>query len=266
MLYSIISTAGLSIFFAAILAIADKKLRVVEDPRIEKVTRLLPGVNCGACGFLSCNDFATHIIKEASNPSKCRVASDESRKQIFEIAGHAGGADNKVFPLINCSATFPQKKNSAEYVGIKKCSSANLIFGSGMDCEYGCMGFGDCVSVCPFDALHMIDGLPCVTIEKCTGCGKCATVCPRKIISMVEKKFENIFFVACSSHDSMGRTRKVCDVGCIACGVCVKLGGNESFFNIENNLSIADYTKQNNAEPIKVIQSKCPTKVIKIIA
>ena len=133
-----------------------------------------------------------------------------------------------------------------------------------MACEYGCMGFGDCCTECPFDALHMEDGLPVVDPAKCTGCGKCAEACPRGIITMEKMADGSLIYVACSSLDNTLRTRKACEVGCIACGICEKVS-QEGFFKVEHNLSVPDYSKQSpeRMEDIRAVAAKCPTKVIK---
>ncbi|MBU1083893.1 MAG: 4Fe-4S binding protein, partial [Candidatus Omnitrophica bacterium] len=131
--------------------------------------------------------------------------------------------------------------------------------------QYGCMGFGDCTAVCPFDALHMKDGLPAVDTAKCTGCGKCKDACPRKIIEIAEKRSAGIFYVACSSLDNALRVREICGVGCIACGICERISP-EKFFKVENNLSRRDPSKQGTdaqVDEIRKISGKCPTKVIK---
>ncbi len=264
-LISIISMASLAVIFSAILAFADKKLRVEEDPTVTEVLSHLPGLNCGACGCLSCHDFAENVVKEGVDPARCRVMSEESKEKICGVIGRQGGEVYPKLPIVKCAAEWDEKKSMGDYKGVRTCNAANLVFGSGMECEYGCIGFGDCAEVCPFDALHMINGLPVVDPAKCAGCGKCAEACPRDIIRMEEKKHEKLFYVACSSHDNMIRTRQVCGVGCMACGVCVKLSGENGYFKLEDNLSFADYSKQGDQEAIKAIQPKCPTKVIKDI-
>ncbi|MFH1836524.1 MAG: RnfABCDGE type electron transport complex subunit B [Candidatus Omnitrophota bacterium] len=256
---------ALAVVFAAVLAFADKKLKVKEDPKVEELNRLLPGVNCGACGFLSCRDFAEKIVTGEADPAKCRVVDEETAKKIFAITGRSKGKVYPKLPLVYCAAEEENKKPLAEYLGVRTCNAAKLIFGGGMECQYGCMGFGDCVEVCSFDALIMVKGLPRVDIKKCTGCAKCVKACPRNIIEMAEKKNEKLFYVACSSHDNALRVRKICGVGCIACGICEKLS-SEKFFVMKENLSRRDAAKHNKKdkqEEIEKIAGKCPTKVIK---
>jgi len=264
LLISVVSMAGLALFFATMLAVADKTLRVQEDPKVEEITALLPGVNCGACGCLSCQDFASHIVKEGVDPGKCRVVNEEVLEEILKIAGREAGEQYKTLPLIHCAAESDKKIPVADYNGVSTCAGANLIFGGGMQCQYGCLGLGDCTKVCPFDALHMEKGLPRVDVEKCTGCGKCVEACPRGIISLQEKKTEKIFYVACSSLDTGAIVRKVCGVGCIACKICEKLSP-EGYFKVKNNLSRGDFSKQTDMEKGGQIMAKCPTKVIKEI-
>ncbi|MFH1878901.1 MAG: RnfABCDGE type electron transport complex subunit B [Candidatus Omnitrophota bacterium] len=262
MLASVSSMAGLAVLFAGVLAFADKKLRVEEDPKITEINKLLPHVNCGACGYLSCHDFAEHIVTEGADPAACRVLGEEAREGLFALLGKDGGEHYPLIPLIQCAAKSANKVPSAEYKGVNTCLAADLVFGAGMECEYGCVGLGDCAAVCPFDALHMKDGLPEVDQDKCTGCGKCSTVCPRNIISMAEKKHDKLFYVACMSHDSPLRVRKICGVGCIGCGICVKMSP-EGFFSLTDGLSRAEYEKQDKQEAVRAVAGKCPTKVIK---
>ncbi|MBD3426886.1 MAG: 4Fe-4S dicluster domain-containing protein [Candidatus Omnitrophica bacterium] len=261
-LAAILSMAGLSVAFAAVLAFADKKLRVEEDPRIAEVLKHLPHVNCGACGYLNCHDFAEHVIKEGEDPAKCKPLGEEAQQMLYDYLGKEGKEKFPRIALVHCAAEYEHKKTDTVYTGVKTCIAANAAFGGGMECEYGCMGFGDCVEVCPFGAMHMEKGLPRVDAEKCTGCGKCAEACPRGIISIQQKKYDDLYYVACSSHDDMMRVRKICSVGCIACGICEKLSP-EKYFEVKDNLSYPNFEKQSDREELEKIAPKCPTKVIK---
>lgn len=256
--------AGIGIFFSSVLAFADRKLRVEEDPRIAEVFKFLPHVNCGACGYVSCHDFAEHIITDGEEPLKCRVLGEEAKEHLLKYLGEEEKETFPVIPLVHCAAKCQNKEPKAEYKGLKNCGGADLDFGGGMECQYGCMGYGDCSEACPFGALEMKDCLPVLIEEKCTGCGKCAEACPRGIIIMQEKRFPKLYYVACSSNDDALRVRGVCGVGCIACGICEKLSP-EKYFKVENNLSRADFSKQKNQEEAQKIADKCPTKVIKEI-
>lgn len=262
MLAAILSMAGLAILFASVLAFADKKLRVVEDPRIAEVFELLPHVNCGACGYVSCHDFAEHIITDGEDVTKCRVLGEEARENLCKLLGQDDGTKYPFIPVVLCAAETKNKEPKAEYKGIETCRAANLVFGGGMECQYGCMGFGDCADACPFGALYMENGLPKLIEEKCTGCENCAKSCPRNIITMQQKRYDDLYHVACCSHDTAPRVRQICSVGCIACGICEKLSQG-SLFKVSDNLAEANYSKQDELEEYQKIAGKCPTKVIK---
>ena len=264
MLQAALSMALLAVIFAAVLAFAYSKLKVEEDPRISVVFKLLPHVNCGACGCVSCHDFAEHLVKEGGDPTKCRVLGEEAREKLCALLGKGGGENFPVIPLVRCAAEDEHKKPAAEYRGLATCRAADLDFGGGMECQYGCMGFGDCAAACPFGALTMEKGLPRLDQAKCTGCAKCVAACPRGIIVMQEKRNGSLFYVACNSHDDTLRVRQICKVGCIACGICEKLSQGE-LFKVTDKLAQADYSKQTDPEKVRAVAAKCPTKVIKEI-
>lgn len=261
-LASLLSMIALAVFFGAILAFSDRKLKVEEDPRVDKINHILPGVNCGACGYLSCHDFAEHIVKSDADPGKCRVVDEEARKELFKTAGKDVKETIRSVAIVHCAAENDKKEPMAIYTGRKTCKAANLVFGGAIQCEYGCIGYGDCEKVCSFDAITMRHGLAVININKCTACGKCVKACPRNIISLQEKKHENLFYVACKSHDTSQRVREICEVGCISCGICEKLSP-EGFFKIKDNLAYPDYEKQFKQKEVEELSVKCPKKVIK---
>lgn len=262
---AIISMGFLAVSFALVLGLAHKKLKVEEDPRIEDLTQVLPGVNCGACGYLSCHDFAEHIAVKGEDPSKCRIMDKEQSEKVHEIMGSDSSAPVfKSLPVVRCSARTENKKKDVGYDGVRTCGAAQQIFGGGISCEFGCMGYGDCARSCPFDALHMEDGLPRLDEEKCTSCGKCAEACPRELIELMPKENKDLFYVACKSTDSALRVREICGVGCIGCGICVKLSGGE-LFELIGPLAREKKEAQRKKEDTEKIRSKCPTKVIKAL-
>ncbi len=263
-LTAVLSMAFLAFFFAGVLAFAHKKLKVEEDPRVLEVYEFLPHVNCGACGHVSCHDFAESLILSDEDPLKCRVLGEDAREKILDYLGKEDNGSFPFLPLVRCSAGKDKKKPAADYSGIRTCRGAALVFSGGMECEYGCMGFGDCEKACPFGAIKMVDALPVIEKEKCTGCAKCAAACPRGIIDIAEKKFDKLYYVACSSRDGALRVRQICGVGCIACGICEKLS-KEGLFVMKDALSREVVSKQGKQEEAANIASKCPTKVIKDI-
>jgi len=260
-LASVLTMVGLGVFFAVVLVLANQKLKVEEDPRIEELFEKLPGLNCGACGFPSCRVFAEGIVgkKEEAINSMCRVAGPEVAKLIAEIAGVSTEVAKQV-AVVYCGAKNKDKTKKAVYKGINTCRSATIFFDGGMNCEYGCLGFGDCAKACPFGAIEMVDGLPKVDPYKCVACGKCVKACPRNIMELMPYDIDNLVVAACRSKNSGAVVRKICSVGCIGCKICEKLSGG--VFYVEENYS--KIRKERIKENIKwdEIIKKCPTKTI----
>lgn len=260
-LTSILTMAGLGIFFSVVLALANQKLKVEEDPRIEELTQKLPGLNCGACGFPSCREFAKGVIegREEAINTMCRVATADVTEVITEISGTTKELTKKI-AVVFCGAKNKEKTMKAVYKGVNTCRSANIISGGGMNCEYGCLGFGDCAKACPFDAIKMSDGLPKIDPDKCTACGKCVIACCRNIIELMPYNVENLVVAACRSKDDAAVTRKICSVGCTACRICEKLSGG--VFVVEENLSRLNVGRIKEDVKWDEIIKKCPTNTI----
>ncbi len=262
-LISTFAMGGLGLFFAIILAISNKKLFVKEDPRIEKVLEELPGANCGACGNASCHDLAQKIVKGEAEPHDCPVGSSDIAKNVAHIMGIESKVVISKVAIVHCGASEKVRKSRAIYVGGQTCSVANIAGGS-LACEYGCFGYGDCVPVCLFDAIEMVDGLPRIDMIKCTGCGQCVVACPRGIIS-VEKfdmdKYPATIAITCNNPDKGAVVRKICEVGCIGCALCERNCGDGSFI-MEEMLAKIDYEKVYACEHWDTVIEKCPTKTI----
>lgn len=261
MLKSIFTMIGLGTFFAIILAIANQRLKVEEDPRIEELAQKLPGLNCGACGFPNCREFARAIIEGKIDTADtiCRVAGHDVIELISKIAG-IRSKPIKELAVVFCRAGNKYKTMKAEYKGINTCRSADIIFAGGMNCEYGCLGFGDCAKICPFDAIKIVDGLAAVDPDKCVACGKCVGACPRDIIGLMPYDADNLVITACSSKDSGAFVKRICAVGCIACKICERL--SNGVFIVEDNLSKLDIKRMKEDVGWDEIIERCPTKTI----
>ncbi|MBT9129895.1 MAG: Electron transport complex subunit RsxB [candidate division WS2 bacterium] len=259
-IHSLIITGGLGLVFGLGLALFSQKFKVEEDPRLELIQNLLPGANCGACGYPGCRQLAEAILRGELVPEKCTVGGN---KVVAEIGNLLGIEVSQVKPgiaCIICQGDEARASRRAEYYGINTCNAASQISGGFKQCFYGCLGLADCVKVCPFDALRMsLDNLPLVDESKCTACGLCVKACPRKIIDIFPR--DNPVIISCVSPQKGPEVRKACQVGCIKCGICVK-NCPQGAIHLEpslGNLAVIDYTLCNNCG---VCVEKCPTKCI----
>jgi len=245
--------------FSVLLAFLSRKLKVEEDPLVEKIMEILPGINCGACGFSGCKAFAESVVK-SKEAAVCKPGGEEVNEQVAALLNVKAEKTRSLKAVVACGADSEEKKFSSEYRGPRTCAAAHLV-GGGPDCKYGCIGFGDCIAACPVGGLSMVKGRIIVDIEKCIGCGKCAQVCPRNLFELVpyEKK-SRIFYVACSNREKGPQTRKVCSRGCIVCGMCTRVG--DSPFYLDQNLSRVSYEKVKAEDPLVAAKDKCPTKCI----
>ncbi len=253
----IIVLGSLGLIFGVGLAIASKRLAVHIDPKLEKIHGLLPGANCGACGGAGCFGFAESVLKGELDISSCRVAEDKSKEEIAQILGKRLEKNVKRVAVLHC-AGGNKVKNKFNYRGIKDCLSAGLLMGGQKECGFGCLGFGTCERVCPFEAIKMSDsGLPVVDPNKCKACAKCVITCPKKLFSLIP--VNSTVYVACKSHDLGKDTKAICPVGCIGCKLCEKACVFDAI-HVNNNLAVIDYAKCTSCE--KCIAA-CPMKTIK---
>ncbi len=250
---------GLGSGFAVVLLIASEKLKVKVDPKIEQIYEALPKIDCGGCGFAGCSSYAKAVAQNPDLIGRCAPGGAETAAKIAEILSlqisESGPARR---PIVHCRAHTEDKTYYANYSGLPTCISANAL-PNVQACNFGCLGFGDCVAACKFDALHIVDGLAVVDYKKCTGCGACAKHCPRNLIEMVPFGYENMMTVACSSKETGKTTRSMCKVGCIGCGLCAK---QTDLFAVEDNLAHLDYEKYQPTDQTETALNKCPTGVI----
>jgi len=250
---------GLGGAFAVVLLIASEKLKVTVDPKIEQIHQALPNLDCGACGFPGCGQYAKAVLNDPGLLGRCAPGGAQTSAKIADILNlQVSDAGPQKRPIVHCRAHTDDKTVFAKYEGIQSCTAANAL-ANVQACAFGCLGYGDCVTVCKFDALHMIDGLAIVDYDKCTGCTACSRACPRNLIEMVPFSHENMMTVACSSKETGKSTRSICKVGCIGCGLCAK---QTDIFTVEDNLARLDYAKYQPSEQTETAMNKCPTKVI----
>lgn len=257
MLSAILTLTGLGALFGLGLALAAKKFCVAVDPRLNRIYGKLPGVNCGACGQPGCMGFAECLIRGECLVEQCAVSDDESRQAIAKILGVEGGARIKKRAVLHCGGGSKRAKNKYIYKGAGNCASANIVMGGFKSCVYGCIGFGDCVKVCPFDALLMNgDDLPVVDKARCSACGKCVQICPKHLFSLAPS--DKDYVIACKSLDTGRKVMQVCSAGCSACHKC-ETACPVKAIKIVDNLAVIDYDICSNCgECFKV----CPTRAI----
>ncbi|MFW6154329.1 MAG: RnfABCDGE type electron transport complex subunit B [Planctomycetota bacterium] len=244
----------LALAFSLVLGWANVKFRVEQDPRIDQVEEALPGANCGGCGYAGCAEFARAVVAGEAPPDGCPVGGADTARALAEILGIRVDDSAPYRPVVHCAADDDNRLQRADYRGEDTCFAANVI-GGVQGCTYGCLGFGDCVRACDYDAIHIVNGLAVVDYEKCVGCGACERACPRHIISMVPFKADRMLVVACSNRDPGRQVRKVCKVGCIGCGACKRL---MDVFSIEDNLATVDYDKYDTNADFSPALDKCP--------
>ncbi|MCM8819158.1 MAG: RnfABCDGE type electron transport complex subunit B [Candidatus Omnitrophica bacterium] len=256
MVNSILIVGCLGLFFGIFLTIIYTKFKVEENPLFSKIYTLLPKANCGGCGFAGCSAFAESLIENKTSVDKCVLLDEKSFSEICKLLGITSEKKEKLVARVFCYGGTNAKKKF-EYSTLKSCNALNAIFDTNYECIYGCLGLGDCVKVCPVNAISITDkNIAEVNEDKCIGCGKCVEICPKKIIHLIP--FSKKVFIACSSNDKGAFVIKICRSGCIGCGKCVK-ACPQGAIKIENNLAIIDYEKCDNCG--KCVE-ECPRKII----
>lgn len=250
--------AGLGAALAAVLAAANKRLHVFEDPRIDEVEAMLPKANCGACGTPGCRSFAEATVQGVLDPAKCTVNSPEMTQVIADYLGVEAGQHEKQVARLACAGGSHVAYVRARYQGLQTCRAASLVSGGGKGCAWGCLGLGDCEAVCNFDAIHMNKyGLPVVDEAKCVACGDCCTVCPKDLFSL--QPVSRRLWITCKNQDVADEGEAQCEVVCTACGRCAA-DSPEGVIQIVNNLAVIDYSKNDLASRIAI--ERCPTGAI----
>jgi Na+-translocating ferredoxin:NAD+ oxidoreductase RNF subunit RnfB len=250
--------AVLGSILASILVLANKRLFVYEDPRIDDVEDLLPRANCGACGSPGCRPFAEGLIDGTYEPAQCTVNAKETNELIANYLGVDLGAQEKRVARLACAGGSHVAFIRASYAGMSSCRAAALVSGGGKGCSWGCLGMGDCAVVCDFDAISMNKyGLPVVNEERCTACNDCVEVCPKDLFEL--HSVNEQLFVACKNLEKGEEAESQCEVICTACERCA-VDSPEGLIDIRHNLAVVDYRKNDLAS--KVAIERCPTGAI----
>ncbi len=243
-----------------IIGLAAKAFGVEVDPRIEQIEELLPGANCGACGYAGCSDFSRALVAGTTKPENCPSSPSETIEKIAALLGLSVEAREPKVAVVLCGGDSGVAKWAAEYNGVNDCRSASLVAGGAAKaCLYGCLGLGSCARACPFGAIEITEsGIAVVHPEICTGCGKCVAACPRNLIRLVPKSAP--VHVLCSSPEKGAAKKNVCKVACIGCRKCVKASG-------EGQMSMAGFLAQVNYDdpPPASVAAVCPTGALRAV-
>ncbi len=249
-LLAIIALGAIGLIAALLLYFASRKFAVHEDPRVGQVSEVLPQANCGGCGYPGCAGFAGACVKAADGGSLegllCPVGGQPVMQQVADILGMAVEAAAPKVAVVRCNGTCENRPRTTEFDGARSCRVQQMTGMGETGCAYGCLGCGDCVSKCQFDAIHMNPetGLPEVDEEKCTACGACAKACPRGIIEIRPKGPKGRrMVVLCNNKDKGAIANKACKASCIGCGKCVKTCEKFEAITLVNNLAYIDADK-----------------------
>ena len=264
-LIAIAVLGAIALIAALVLFVCSKKFAVYEDPRIAQVTETLPGANCGGCGFAGCSALADALVKGVDAGSldglMCPVGGQEVMGKVADLLGMAVANGEPMIAVVRCNGTCDLRPKIAEYNGLRTCAAMHACGAGETACGFGCLGCGDCVAACQFDAIHLnpATGLPEVDEEKCTSCGACVKACPRHIIELRKKgpKGRRVY-VQCVNKDKGPVAKKACDAACIGCGKCQKVCKFDAI-TIENNLSYIDFNK---CRMCTKCVDECPTGAI----
>jgi Na+-translocating ferredoxin:NAD+ oxidoreductase RNF subunit RnfB len=231
------------------------------NPLAERIREVLPGANCGACGFPGCDNYAAAVAAGAAGPGGCSVGGAAVAEKIAEIAGVKAGPMIPVLTVLSCQGSKNHAKLKGNYTGLQTCRGAKLSAGGTKLCAWGCLGFGDCVRVCKFGALGMgEDGLPKVDYAKCTGCRLCVNECPQQLLKSIPGDEKGAMPLCSNRNPVKAMVGRGCKIGCIKCGLCAK-NCPQNCISLDSNIPVIDLTKCTSCG---TCVEKCPTKVLKI--
>ena len=260
-LLAVIIVSAIGVIAGFGLAIASKIMAVPVDEKAEKIRECLPGANCGACGFSGCDGYAAALSKgEVTNTALCAPGGKDAAAAVAKVAGLEASCIEPMAAVVLCQGNKHNAVDKLVYSGIESCSMATQVFGGPKACIYGCMGFGDCAKVCPFDAISICDGVARINPAKCRACKLCVTTCPKHLISILPVTKVKAA-VLCANHEKGAQTRKECKAGCIGCMKCVKVC-DVGAVSVTNFCAKVDYDKCTGCGKC---QAACPVHSINLL-
>ncbi|MEA4912898.1 MAG: RnfABCDGE type electron transport complex subunit B [Oscillospiraceae bacterium] len=239
-LTAVLVLVGIGALCSVVLVIAYKLMYVPSDEKAQDISALLPGANCGACGFAGCADYAAAVAAGKVKTNLCVPGGRATAQKVAAVMGQAPGKLEEMTAVVACHGSYDNTRDKYNYEGVKTCAASVMLHAGRAECPYGCVGYGDCVQACKFGAISVHNGVAQVDLAKCTGCGACAAKCPKQIIKLIPKKSRSV--VLCSNHDGGAATRKVCVAGCLACRKCEKACPTGAI-TVENNCAKIDFSK-----------------------
>lgn len=252
----------LGLLLSVLLYLLAKKFKVEEDPRIDEVEKTMPGANCGGCGFAGCRAFAENAVKSPTlDGIFCPVGGNEVMKKVAAILGREVKTQAPMVSVLRCNGACEFRPKTNLWDGVQSCRVKANLYSGDTACSYGCLGCGDCVAACKFDALHMdpVTGLPVVDEQKCTACGACVKACPKQLFELRAKGPRGMrMVVECRNHDKGPVARKACSVSCIGCSLCFKTCTHDAIV-MDNNLAYIDFNK---CKLCRECEAVCPTGAI----
>ena len=261
-IWTIVILAGLGLVLALVLFLVAKKFKVEEDPRIDEVEKVMPGANCGGCGFAGCRAFADAAVKAPNlDNNYCPVGGNEVMKKVAAILGYEIKEKAPQVAVVRCNGSCANRPRTNEYDGIASCKVKAALYSGDTACSFGCLGCGDCVAACQFGAISMNPetGLPVVDESKCTACGACAKACPKNIIEVRNQGPRGMReYVSCVNKDKGPAAKKACAAACIGCGLCAKTCTHDAI-TVEGNIAYIDFTK---CKLCRECEAVCPTGAI----
>jgi electron transport complex protein RnfB len=255
---AVLILSGVALVFAVLIALANRRLWVWEDPRIDVVSSLLPNANCGACGLPGCRAFAEQAVEGLVKPSQCTVGTDDMHKAIAGFLGVDAGTAVRRVARLQCAGGHDVAGTLAEYRGLQTCAAATAVAGGGKGCAWGCLGLADCERVCDFGAITMTEtGLPSVDPAKCTACGDCVEACPKGLFTMLP--VDTHLLVQCKNLLNGDEVLEQCKVACTACGKCVQ-DAAEGLISVASGVAVVNYDFDAQADQGAI--ARCPTGAI----